>query len=256
MELTIYIDVLWLRTFFVELLVCLFVNVWMKQDCPVWRIFLVNVGSASAQILLFVLLGYDRYLAVGGFLLRAAALGWLFRPGTCSVFVRLFLWSMAATAGAGGILSAAQAHLPKDCWFPAGSALCGCGMLLSLLLEERRRLHDAQLYRVTLRHGAQTVETVGLYDTGNRLMDPYVHAPVCILAQREYESLLPEGAAVRLLPFSTVGAAQQLMEVVTVDAMEWKGGRLSPVVVGKAADAVFAGKDYHLILPAGWHPQT
>lgn len=256
MELTIYIDVLWLRTFFVELLVCLFVKLWLRQSCPALRIFFVTALATAAQIMLFVLAGYGLVTALGGFALRAATLYYLFRPRTCGIFFRLFLWSLAAMLAAGGILGAAQVHLPRSCWFPAGGVLCAGSMLISLLLEERHIQHDAQLYQVTLNCGAQCVKLTGLHDTGNRLTDPYVHAPVYILTQSAYQKLLPAQAAVRFIPFATVGAPHALMEVFTIDALEWEGGKQAQVVVGKADDELFAGKDYGLILPAGWRPHN
>ncbi len=226
----------------------------MKRECPVIHIVWVNALASALQIALFVLAGYGVIVMAGGMLLRTGVLNMLFRPQNAGVFLRLFLWSMAATVAIGGLLDIAQAHLPGDCWFPAGCILCACSMLISLVLEERRILHDNRLYRVTLYRAETSVEVVGLYDTGNRLNDPYVHAPVYILAEREYRQLMGEAGAVRLIPYATVGAAERLMEVTTVDALEWKGGRQAPVVVGRADDAVFEGKDYRLILPAAWDP--
>ena len=113
-------------------------------------------------------------------------------------------------------------------------------------------LHDERLCRVTLHQGVSAVEVVGLYDTGNRLNDPYVHAPVYILAEAEYTRLTGESTATRLIPYLTVGASSQLMEVTTIDALEWNGGRQIDVVIGRADDAIFAGKDYRMILPAAF----
>ena len=253
MELTVYIDVLWLRTFFIELQVCLFVNLWMKRECPVIHILWVNAVAAAVQILLFVIAGYGAVVMIGGLLLRAFVLWVLFRPQTPGVFLRLFLWGIAATAAAGGIFGIAQAHLPKGCWFAAGCIVSACSLLVSLVLEERRMVHDGRLYRVTLYQGETSVKVMGLYDTGNRLSDPYVHAPVYILAQQEYRQLAGDEPVTRLIPFVTVGAGNCLMEVTTVDALEWKGGRQAKVVVGRAEQEVFEGKDYRMILPAAFN---
>ena len=189
---------------------------------------------------------------VAGVLLRAGVIWFLFRPQTVGVFLRLFLWGMAATVAAGGIMGIAQMYLPADCWFAAGCIVCACAIMISLLLEERRVLHDERLYRVLLWQEERMVSVMGLYDTGNRLSDPYVHAPVCILAEREYTQLTGEAKVTRLIPFSTVGAPDQLMEVTTIDALEWKGGRQVKVVIGRADDEIFAGKDYRMILPAAF----
>lgn len=252
MEVTIYIDVLWLRTFFVELSVCIFVNLWMKQTCPTARILWMSALAVSLEVLLFVAAGYGAVFSAGSLALRVWLIKALFRPKSRGIFLRLFLWSLAATVAFGGMLGLCLEHLPDRYWFALGSMLCALGVMASLVLEERRRRHDGKLYRVTLRWGTRAVEVVGLHDTGNRLSDPYVHAPVHILARAEAERLGLETGRGRLIPFSAVGAPDGLMEVWTVDAMEWAGKRLPSVVVGAAEDALFEGKDYRLILPAGW----
>lgn len=252
MEVTIYIDVLWLRTFFVELNVCIFVNLWMKQVQHTTRILWMSALAVSLEVLLFVIAGYGVIFAAGSLALRVMLLKVLFRPKSRGIFLRLFLWSLAATVAAGGILGACQGHLPQQCWFAAGSVLCAFGVLVSLLLEERRTKHDRNLYQVKLLYEENTVEVIGLHDTGNRLSDPYVHAPVHVLARSEAQQLRLQSERCRLIPFSTVGTPEGLMEVWTIDAMEWSGGRLEHAVIGVAEDILFDGKDYRLILAAGW----
>ena len=93
----------------------------------------------------------------------------LFRPRSGGIFLRLFFWCLLATAAAGGILSACQEHLPGDCWFGAGSMLCALGVMLSLILEERRMQHamlvikrkfgkNAIIRGMNLQKGATTLE--------------------------------------------------------------------------------------------------
>lgn len=252
MEVTIYIDVLWLRTFFVELNVCIFVNLWMKQKCPTARILWMCALTVSLEVLLFIAAGYGVVFAAGSPVLHILLLIALFRPKSRGVFLRLFLWSLMATIAAGGILGVCQEHLPERYWFAAGSMLCALGVLASLILEECRIQHDEQLYRVKLWQEGNSAEVIGLHDTGNRLSDPYVHAPVHILARSEAQALSLKPGHSRLIPFSTVGVPDGLMEVWTIDAMEWAGGRIEHVVIGIAEDTLFEGKDYRLILSAGW----
>lgn len=252
MEVTIYIDVLWLRTFFVEVSVCIFVNLWMKQGCPTVRILWMNALAVSMEVLLFAVAGYGAVFAAGSLALRVLLLTGLFCPKSRGIFLRLFLWSLAATVAAGGILFACQERLPGDCWFGAGSVFCALGVMSSLILEERRMQHDKNLYQVKLRNGEYVVEVLGLHDTGNCLCDPYFHAPVHILAKSRAGELRLQPGRGRLVPFSTVGAPEGLMEVWTIDAVEWTGGRTEHAVIGVAEDTLFEGKDYRLILPAGW----
>lgn len=252
MEITVYIDVLWLRTFFTELLVCMFVNLWMKQERPVWRLIGFTAFAVSAETALFVTAGYGRVYGLGSLSLRVLLLFLLFRPGSGGVFLRLFLWSVAANAAMGGILSVCQRWIPRDYWFGAGLCICASAVMGCILLEERRRRQDAQLYRILLLYNGRSAEVTAFYDTGNRLIDPYVHAPVSILAESVAQALIPAGEPCRLVPFSTVGAADTLMRVWTIDAMEWQGGRRECAVIGAASDTLFEKKEYQMILAAAF----
>lgn len=252
MEVRIYIDVLWMRMFLVELYVCIFVNLWMKQARSILRILSVTALAVSAEVLLFAAVGYGAVFTAGSFILRLALLQAVFLPKSRGIFLRLFLWSMAATAAAGGVLAVCQERLPERYWFAAGSCLCALAILTSVILEERREQHDKQLHRIMLLHNGKSLEIWGLHDTGNRLVDPYMHLPVSILAESAAQTLALEPERCRLIPFSTVGAPEGLISVWTIDAIEWTGGRWEHAVIGVAQDILFEKKDYQLILAAGW----
>lgn len=252
MEVRIYIDVLWMRMFLVELLVCCFVNLWMKQARPVLRVLWTTALAVSAEVLLFAAAGYGVCYMAGSLMLRLLLLYVLFLPKSRGVYVRLVLWSMAASVAVGGLLTVCQQKLPARCWFAAGCCLCAAAILVSVVLEERRERHDRHLYRIMLLHNGRELEVRGLYDTGNRLTDPYTHMPVNILAESASRELELEQAHSRLVPFSSVGAGEGLLAVWTLDGLEWEGGRCERAVVGVAEDALFKGKDYQLILAAGW----
>ena len=149
-------------------------------------------------------------------------------------------------------MNACQEHLPQRYWFATGSILCAMGIMVSLLLEERRHTHDRNLCQIKLMHGEHEVAVTALYDTGNRLWDPYVHAPVHILARAEAQKLDLPPEQCRLIPFSTVGAPQGLLEAWTIERMEWAGGKLEHAVIGVAENTLFEEKDYRLILSADW----
>lgn len=256
MELTVYLDVVWLRTFFVELMAGIFVSLWLRLHTPVRRVLWMSALAAAAEVLWFALAGYGVCYACGSVVLRLLFLAWLYRVGSVGRYVCIVLWSLFVTVFFGGTLGCVQLHLPKDCWFGAGCSICALSVLVALILEERRQIHDKRLHRVRLRVGDCEVTVIGLHDTGNRLSDPYVHLPVQLLARSELERLLPERKGGRLIPFSTVGAPEGLLEVWTIDVMEWENGRCAPAVIGAAEDALFKGKDYRLILAADWRDQT
>jgi hypothetical protein len=57
-----------------------------------------------------------------------------------------------------------------------------------------------------------------------------------------------------------VGDPNGLLPVWTIDGMEWvsrgKRERRDRVLIGIGADALFQGKDYRLILAAGWRERS
>jgi hypothetical protein len=254
-EVTIYLDVLWLRSFLVELSVCCFVNLWMHQNRALWRMLWMCVLAVSAEVLLFALAGYGVY-AMGSLMLRLLLLFVLFRPTSVGLFVRLFCWSFLATAATGGILMLVRERLPEPLWFPLGLLACGVQILLAVVLEERRRIADRNLHEIMLLHNNNRIRVQALYDTGNRLIDPYVHEPVHILARSEAERLGLAPEKCRLIPCATVGDSAGMLSVWTIDEMEWEcrgkreGMRRVPIGIGE--DELFLGKDYRLILAAGW----
>jgi sigma-E processing peptidase SpoIIGA len=257
-EVTIYLDVLWLRSFLVELCVCMFVNQWMRQNKPLLRILWMSAVSVSAEVLLFALAGYGPF-AVGSLLLRLLLVFFLFRPQGSGLYVRLLLWSLFGTVMLGGILLLARNRLPEPLWFPLGILATALQAGTALLLEERRRICDQCLYEIMLLHNDGKLRVWGLHDTGNRLMDPYVHRPVHILARSQAQSLHLDPEKCRLIPCATVGDPNGLLPVWTIDGMEWvsrgKRERRDRVLIGIGADALFQGKDYRLILAAGWREQ-
>lgn len=255
-EVTIYIDVFWMRTFEMELFVCMFVNQWMKQMRPTWRLIWMTAAAVSAEVLAFVIFGYGSVYAVTSLLSRMLLLLAVFRPKSWGIFLRLFLWSVTATIAAGGVFTACMDHFLKRYWFSAGVIFCALLVIISLILEERRMMHDCHLYRVKLYDHENVVEVTGLHDTGNRLRDPYVQEPVHILALSEAQKLQKEPKSSRLIPFTTIGAPDGMLEVWTIDGMEWPGGRQEQVVIGVAPDVIFAGKDYRMILSADWRGES
>lgn len=255
MEVTIYLDALWLRSFLVELSVCCFVNLWMRQNRPLWRVLWMCALAVSVETLLFALADYRVY-AAGSLGLHLLLLAALFRPTSLGLFARLFGWSFFGTVAAGGMLLLVWEYLPEPIWFPLGIFACGIQLVLAVVLEERRRLHDRSLHEIMLLHNGRELRVLGLHDTGNRLIDPYVQKPVHILARSEAQCLELEPGKCRLVPCATVGDAAGLLAVWTVDGMEWgregKRERRSRVSIGIGEDVLFQGKDYRLILAAGW----
>ena len=80
------------------------------------------------------------------------------------------------------------------------------------------------LYRVQIKLGLKTIETIGLYDTGNCLYEPIRRKPVSIigkeLAARLFEGEMEWNTRFRLIPYSSIGVA--VSESRTAAKKVWK----------------------------------
>lgn len=253
MEITIYIDVLWMRTFLVGLVTAIFVNIWMKQERTVGRILWMTALSAGAETMWFVLNGYTGMFAVGSVIFRLLLIFFLYRPQKTGIYMRLVLWSFFATLVLGGMLHMFQRKVPETMWFPFGLMFGAGVMILALLLEAHRMRNDTQLFSLRLYQGGRCVEVLGLWDTGNRLVDPYIHEPVHLLSRTKLTCLGVREENSRLIPYVSLGRKDGLLQVWSIDKMEYKGKIYAPVVVGAAEDILFEGKDYQMILSADWN---
>lgn len=86
------------------------------------------------------------------------------------------------------------------------------------------------LYDVRLELDGRSVVTKGLFDTGNSLSDPYNGKPVCVAEKRIFDKMLCCGETeygFRLIPYKSLGKANGLMRLVTIDSMivEYDGKR-------------------------------
>lgn len=252
MELTVYLDVFWVRSFLMEICVCIFVNLWLKQGQGVLKIIAVCGICVMVDTLTFAIAGYGTIFMLSCLLLRMLELKILFRVGYMGRYVRMLFWSMFATVVLGGIMLWSMQQLGIQFWFPVGLGISSVMILVSVILEERRQLCDNRLYKVFMEYENHVMRVEAFYDTGNHLQDPYVHEPVLIVSEAAAGNLGLREDACRLIPFSTVGMSNGLIRVWTLDKLNIRETCIVHPVVGLADCKLFEGKDYQAILPAGW----
>ncbi|MCL6451723.1 MAG: sigma-E processing peptidase SpoIIGA [Acetobacteraceae bacterium] len=169
---------------------------------PPWR--LPVAAALGAAYGLVVLLpsgwwsGVPARVAVSLAMLAAA-----FLPVGVRAFLRLAAGFYAASfVAAGGALAAAWLGRPalsaEPASFPAAALGFGLAAGLGLAgwaggLFRRRAWERLWLVRVDIACGREQVRLTGLLDTGNRLYDPFSHAPVLVAEYRAVEPLIPPG---------------------------------------------------------------
>ena len=163
--------------------------------------------------------------------------------GRCGVreLLRRFLALGLCTAGAGGLCAAAVQTAGPGGVFSGGGPLGGplpVGTLLCLgaagwfggracLRTFQARRMEAARYQVVLHYHGKEKQVEALWDTGNRLYEPYGHQPVHVLSREACKGFCESVSQVIYIPFRSVGAAWGLLPGVRMDEMEvLKDGRL------------------------------
>lgn len=118
----------------------------------------------------------------------------------------------------------------------------------------RRKQFGNQLFPVTLVHRGHAMETMGYWDSGNQLRDPYNHRPVCILSKKVRKDLKSEKGQGTFYPLLFPGAEGGLLPVTEITCIKIQNGRheveIRPATVGIANEGLLEGKEYDMILHA------
>lgn len=202
--------------------------------------------------------GWQSAVLAAAFCMLSGSLMLLAAFGRCGLreFLRRFLALGLCTAGAGGLCAAAlQTAGPGG--GPAGSVGAGeffyggsfsgsfqsggtlsVGTLICLgaavwfggracLQAFQARRMEAARYQVVLHYHGKEKQVEALWDTGNRLYEPYGRQPVHVLSREACQGLCETVSQVIYIPFRSVGAAWGLLPGIRMDEMEvFKDGRL------------------------------
>lgn len=126
-------------------------------------------------------------------------------------------------------------------------------VLIKLLYKIMRnnRVLDKNLFKTKILIGEKELNLVGLYDTGNNLMDPYFNKPVNVIDNRIVGELINNNmVSLRYIPYHSIGKSKGLMPVFTVDKLiiSEKHICIENAVVGIADEFLTKKEDYQIIL--------
>ena len=107
------------------------------------------------------------------------------------------------------------------------------------------------IFQVELIQTGKRLRIKGLYDSGNRLIDPYTGKGVHIVSRRVLEECKQEITPV-YVPYHALGNENGMLAVYYIDELivEGEKGRsiLQNCPVGVTKDNLFEGKNYEMIL--------
>lgn len=133
--------------------------------------------------------------------------------------------------------------------------LLGIGGIVEVILLELKKMKQEQqhLYNVELEFQGKKVQGIALYDSGNRLYDPWKHREIHIVSHSLLQQLQLDKIAL-MVPFQSLGNTEGILEVYEIDTLivmlNQKKYRFTNVLVGKAQEVLLSNKQYQMILNA------
>lgn len=147
-------------------------------------------------------------------------------------------------------------------------------MIFYVVLKYLREAHKT-IYEVKAQYSGKEIQTYGLYDTGNLLVDPMTGNPVIVIEYEIIKNILSEDIVhciensfihnydfqmlepenhikFKLIPFQSIGKQNGLMPAIVLDHIEIKKESESTiqkkVVAAICKEELSTRQDYHIIL--------
>lgn len=282
MQITIYLDVIFLVNFIANFFVLLITGKIIKKKIRIWR---VTLGAMFGAVLLLFfmflpswLMGWKGIVTSVGISMGAVAIPYGEKNFS---FVRTWFLSTTIMVLIGGtmnyiryIYETSVLQLMQWLFVFGVSSLC----VLALLSAMRKTVKaNDHIYLIQIRHGNRTIVESVYLDTGNLLMDPIFHKPVLVLCENVVNQCLIEDEKIILehykkngrLDYNSVLSCQTQKNIcfheISYQSVGQTSGKLLCVlldqvcVLGKdkvlrkqpvaiVPEAVFSGKEYKGLL--------
>ena len=130
---------------------------------------------------------------------------------------------------------------------------CGVVIVGTRMYRNYARIQKG-IFQVELIQTGKKLRVKGLYDSGNRLIDPYTGKGVHIVSKRLLEELdkAKKGITPVYVPYHALGNESGMLEVYYIDELIVEGQKERSVLancpIGVTKDNLFKGKEYEIIL--------
>lgn len=249
----VYIDVLAINNFFVDLTAFIAVNLFLKRKVRPLRLLFGAAASTLAGCLAFAICGnMSVYLLLVNAALYPSVLYLTFHPKSRSSFFADLCISYLAFVLLGGMMGWLYAGGNGFFSYEVASMAALC-LLVAAVFWSKQWLKSYERYMETqIIHQGKRIRLRALADSGNLLHDPYTGKPVSMVDREIYEKTYGQPQTVRLVPYESLGCGHGLLEAVTIDALEIVYGnhkiRIEHAVLGLAEQQLFSRKPYKMIL--------
>lgn len=252
MSYEFYADTFFLTNWYLDFLAVYAVGELLQQKKKLLRYLVCcALGSLAGCVLFPLVKSYSAYLLCMHFIVNPGMVFLCFFPAEKGIYVKAFCLTYFVMLILGGSMewlyvTAFSRHCYELCL-----CLTSVPFAAFVYMLRRKRKNVLVFCRVLIAHDGKTIDLPALYDTGNRLFDPYVKEPVHIVSKEAFETL-GGNASFRLIPFSSVGCENGMVPAFTAERMrvlmEGVSFEISPAVLAAAGDALFEKRPYQVIL--------
>lgn len=126
-------------------------------------------------------------------------------------------------------------------------------------IRKRRIANEAAMRQLTIYINGNKVETKAIIDTGNSLFDPITGVPVIVCEHSTLKHIVPDGDAlmekmsdaglkVRFIPFSSIGKKDGVMPAFIPDRVKIDGYEAKKCIIGITESTLSKTAEYHALL--------
>lgn len=279
----LYIDVYFLINLVMDYLILLIVRKLLKCTATHLRILSGSLlGAVLACLAVLVPPGFYKAAAIISFIgipMLMVRIGLGYRWGKPAVKGLLSFYAVSFLTG--GVFEWLNEYLTNRAGFrtflflsAASYGIIRAGMEIYRYFYQK----NGHIYPVTLSWRGKLLNISGLLDTGNSLLDPVSHRPVCIIGYEAISALMteeirngwkqmirmetevaatgqPQGEALYYIPYHAVGKTNGLLPGCSIDylVIDLDGQKkvVRHPVIGISREPVSSGNRYQMIL----HPQ-
>lgn len=256
MNYEFYADVFFLTNFYLDFLAVYMVGRILNQKKrPLRYLICCAAGSLAGCVLFLFFQNYDLYLLCVHFIVNPGMTVGCFFPAKKGLYGKAFCLMYFTILLLGGSMEWMYVTVAGRRHYELCLLFTAVPVFLFLYMLRKRSKNVQTFYSVLLEHEGKKVRLIALYDTGNRLTDPYINEPVHIISEEICEALGgKKGFATRLIPFSSVGCKQGMLEAFGIERIkigaDEKIYEISPAVVAVSGKEIFENRPYQMILNA------
>lgn len=248
-EINLYIDVLFLVNFIMDLFILSIVRRGMKYPMIRWRIIL---GSALGAVWAVTVTAFPVFPQIVEMIMTYFVISILMvttafnlkKPKEIGKAVSALYLSALVI---GGIMSALYQHTKAGYYieqilrgngrgaipfyrliFLAAGTYFGIRALLRWILPMMKE--KSNFYEVTMHYKGKEKKVIALLDTGNRLFEPVSRKPVHVVTYEAVKELCESVSEVIYIPFGSVGKSSGTMPGIFLDEMEIRQGDVVKVI--------------------------